>query len=374
VSDAVAGTNPIKVTLDASHGTLTLGDTANLTVSGEGTDALSLTGTQSAIDAALANGLIYTPTLNSEFVDVLTITANDQGHNATGVAQSTTQDVGITVTAADQIADGATFTVSAPSADTIAFATDHGTLDLTQPATFTGEIAGIVGTGNVLDLAGFDAANHTVVASTGLNSYDSTTNTTSLLVTDESNSNSVTLKLAGDLSTSSWTVTADGNGGADIVDPLGATSPDVGPQVMHDPGPDVGPTVVNDPGPGVGPVVMNDPGPGPGPGPMVVNDPGPAASPPALGSMPNEILSDRGGSSTFVFNFANVGHDTLTDFHPASDVLQFGGALFANAQAALNATQDDGHGNTVITLDPNDTITLSGILKAQLHASDFHFV
>jgi hypothetical protein len=45
-----------------------------------------------------------------------------------------------------------------------------------------------------------------------------------------------------------------------------------------------------------------------------------------------------------------------------------------NAQAALNATQDDGHGNTVVTLDASDAITLSGVLKAQLHASDFHFV
>ena len=47
---------------------------------------------------------------------------------------------------------------------------------------------------------------------------------------------------------------------------------------------------------------------------------------------------------------------------------------FANAQAALNATADDGHGNTVITLDAHDTITLNGVLKAQLHANDFHFV
>jgi hypothetical protein len=42
-------------------------------------------------------------------------------------------------------------------------------------------------------------------------------------------------------------------------------------------------------------------------------------------------------------------------------------------QTAVNATQDDGHGNTVITLDAHDTITLSGVVKAQLHASDFHF-
>jgi hypothetical protein len=90
--------------------------------------------------------------------------------------------------------------------------------------------------------------------------------------------------------------------------------------------------------------------------------------------VPNQTSPDPSGGSTFVFNFANVGHDTVTDFHPATDVLQFGSALFTNAQAALNATQDDGHGNTVITLDAHDAITLSGVLKAQLHSADFHFV
>jgi hypothetical protein len=40
----------------------------------------------------------------------------------------------------------------------------------------------------------------------------------------------------------------------------------------------------------------------------------------------------------------------------------------------MNATQDDGHGNTVIALDPNDTVTLTGVLKAQLHGTDFHVV
>jgi hypothetical protein len=33
---------------------------------------------------------------------------------------------------------------------------------------------------------------------------------------------------------------------------------------------------------------------------------------------------------------------------------------------------DDGHGNTVIAIDAQDTVTLNGVIKAQLHASDFH--
>jgi hypothetical protein len=103
----------------------------------------------------------------------------------------------------------------------------------------------------------------------------------------------------------------------------------------------------------------------------------PATTPAAntvVASAANQTLTGSGGSNNFVFNFANIGHDTVTDFHAATDTLQFSSTLFANAQAALNATADDGHGNTVVTLDAHDTITLSGILKAQLHVSDFHFV
>jgi hypothetical protein len=104
-----------------------------------------------------------------------------------------------------------------------------------------------------------------------------------------------------------------------------------------------------------------------------MNDPGPAASQTIVATAPDQTLTGTGASNSFVFNFANIGHDTVTDFHPGTDTLQFGGAIFANAQAALNATLDDGHGNTVVNMDAHDAITLSGIIKAQLHAADFHF-
>ena len=102
--------------------------------------------------------------------------------------------------------------------------------------------------------------------------------------------------------------------------------------------------------------------------------PNPAATSTIVASGLNQILTGNAASDTFAFNFTGVGHTTVTDFHPATDTLQFGSQVFANLQAALNATHDDGHGNTVIALDAHDTITLNGILKAQLQASDFHFV
>jgi hypothetical protein len=50
--------------------------------------------------------------------------------------------------------------------------------------------------------------------------------------------------------------------------------------------------------------------------------------------------------------------------------------VFANVQALLAATQDDGHGNVVVTADAHDSITLQHVTVAQLqaHHSDFHII
>jgi hypothetical protein len=49
--------------------------------------------------------------------------------------------------------------------------------------------------------------------------------------------------------------------------------------------------------------------------------------------------------------------------------------MFSNHPAdVLAATHDDGSGNTVITIDAHNSITLHNVQKAQLSASDFHFV
>jgi hypothetical protein len=109
-------------------------------------------------------------------------------------------------------------------------------------------------------------------------------------------------------------------------------------------------------------------------GPIVMHDPGPAASSTIVATAPNQTLSGFAANDNFVFNFAAVGQATVANFDPATDMLQFSSPIFSSAQAILNATQDDGHGNTVIAVDAHDTITLSGVLKAQLHASDFHVI
>ena len=98
VSDPGAGNNPIQVTLAVAHGTLALNDATGLSASFDaGRDTLTVTGTVTAIDAALLKGVVYTP--GSGFIgdDTLTVTANDQGHNSSGVPLSTTQTVDIPV-------------------------------------------------------------------------------------------------------------------------------------------------------------------------------------------------------------------------------------------------------------------------------------
>jgi hypothetical protein len=80
------------------------------------------------------------------------------------------------------------------------------------------------------------------------------------------------------------------------------------------------------------------------------------------------------GSDTFVFA-ANFGHETIPNFHPNTDAIEIDHTVFADVQAFLAATHDDGHGNAVITADPNDSITVENVTVAQLvqHQGDFHF-
>jgi hypothetical protein len=77
---------------------------------------------------------------------------------------------------------------------------------------------------------------------------------------------------------------------------------------------------------------------------------------------------------TFVFA-ANFGHETIANFHPETDVIEIDHTVFADFQALLAATHDDGSGNAVIAANPNDTITVKNVTVAQLiqHQSDFHF-
>jgi hypothetical protein len=99
---------------------------------------------------------------------------------------------------------------------------------------------------------------------------------------------------------------------------------------------------------------VNDPGKAPAATSMVMHDPGPA-------------------TDNFAFNFGGFGHSVGADFHPAWDSSQPGHPTFASSQVAWNGAHDEGLGASMGG-EGHDSFTLTGILKAHLHAADFHFV
>jgi hypothetical protein len=259
-----------------------------------------------------------------------------------------------TTTLADPtVGASALLEIDGANSQTITFAGSSGTLVLDNPRGFTGEIAGISGTGNVLDFRGFSAATTTA---TTVGGYDGTTFTT-LTVHDSSDNVTETFKLVGNYSASTWTVSSDGHGGANIVDPPAPTSQALGGVMAHDPGSQA-----------VGGVMAHDPG-GQALGGVMANDPGPLPGKGIVASAPNQPPT---AGDNFAFNLAALERHAGPDYHPATDPLQFAGSFFAGTQAALTPTHDDGHGNTVVTFDGQDSITLGGVLKAQLHVGDFH--
>jgi T1SS-143 domain-containing protein len=82
-------------------------------------------------------------------------------------------------------------------------------------------------------------------------------------------------------------------------------------------------------------------------------------------------LGIAGDSFVFAPDFGNV---TLTNFDPDTDVIEIDRTEFADFQALLAVTQDDGNGDAVVTADTNDMITIKNVTVAQLvqHQGDFH--
>ncbi len=97
VKDVDAGNSPIKITLSVEHGTLTQPAGSGVTVVGNGTGSLVLTGTLADLNALLSGGVTYQG--NSDFYgnDALTMVTNDQGNTGSGGALSDTDVLPIEV-------------------------------------------------------------------------------------------------------------------------------------------------------------------------------------------------------------------------------------------------------------------------------------
>jgi len=118
--------------------------------------------------------------------------------------------------------NGATleFDSSVAAGATVTFEGSTGTLLVLQPSNFSTSnvISGISGTGDVLDLRGFSSGSDIVTATTA-GGFNISSGNTTLTVTDLSHSATFQFTLQGDYSGSTWTVTSDGHGGFNIVDP-----------------------------------------------------------------------------------------------------------------------------------------------------------
>ncbi len=97
--DVDSGTDPIRVTLTATQGTLTLTSTTDLTfVTGDGADDETMTfkGTMITLNARL-NGVIFTPNNGFAGLANLQIVADDEGHNGAGGPKTATRNISIGV-------------------------------------------------------------------------------------------------------------------------------------------------------------------------------------------------------------------------------------------------------------------------------------
>ena len=81
------------------------------------------------------------------------------------------------------------------------------------------------------------------------------------------------------------------------------------------------------------------------------------------------------GSDTFVFK-AGFGNETINDFRPRDDIIQFDHTIFASASSVIAHATDNGHGSAVISAASGDTLTIQNVTVAELqhHLSDFHIV
>ncbi len=101
ISDVDATTNPVRVTLTATNGKLTLAETAGIsftTGDGSADTTMTFTGTVNSINTAL-NGLYFEPNLNFNGTGNLRIVTNDLGNTGTGGAKSDTDNIAITIQA-----------------------------------------------------------------------------------------------------------------------------------------------------------------------------------------------------------------------------------------------------------------------------------
>ena len=202
-------------------------EVSGISASGDVLDLGGFTGSQSsdlfttsATYNSVTNTTLLTVADTSQPTDppeTVTLVGNYSSSNNVGWTAVSDGSGGADVTIqapAVTIASGATLTVDTPTASDIVFLGSTGALDLAQPSSFTGEIAGFTGTAanssssDVIDLAGINY-------NSGSFSENYNSMTGVLTVSDGTNSVELTfIDFTGTLKFAS-----DGTGGTDIYDP-----------------------------------------------------------------------------------------------------------------------------------------------------------
>ena len=114
IEDGWDTTNELTVTLSVGNGTISLPTIGGLsTQAGDGTGTVTLTGTIDDLNAAVAS-ITYSPELNFDENDTLTITLNDNGNFGSGGALESTETIGISVAPVDDDP-----TINSPTDETV---------------------------------------------------------------------------------------------------------------------------------------------------------------------------------------------------------------------------------------------------------------
>ena len=81
------------------------------------------------------------------------------------------------------------------------------------------------------------------------------------------------------------------------------------------------------------------------------------------GGAGDDTLIGGSGSDTFIQNFNDVGNNTIADFNPAEDTIDFQGI---DSDADLSITQTS-NGGTFISAGNGSTLTIAGVTPDQLN-------
>ena len=93
------------------------------------------------------------------------------------------------------------------------------------------------------------------------------------------------------------------------------------------------------------------------------------------GGAGNDTMTGGTGFDFFYYE-ANGGNDVITDFDPsiAGDILSISISYGVNSFASLMTKAAQVGGDTVITFDANNSITLTGVAMGSLSVLDFQFI